>query len=181
MRIQARIHVHGAHIALCISHKSAQPPLSMGATFHPHIHAVLFVPSGYFSHGYIKQLEWQKQWMDAMRLDYVPVIDVRSAKSRSTSGGAPIEQSRQAALEASKYATKSTDLIAMGSSLGKYHYAIKGLRLSASSKSLKPYIADTPLSPDQLVDGPIDPLVESVRGKALWFEDVQEYLFSDIL
>ena len=156
-------------------------PLLGGLTAHPHIHAVLFVPSAYFSHGYVKQTEWQKQWMDAARLDYVPVVDVRRARTKSSSGGATIEQSRAAALEASKYATKATDLIAMGSSLGKYHYAIKGLRLSASSKSLKPYIADTPLSPDQLVDGPIDPLVESVRGKALWFEDVQEYLFSDIL
>jgi hypothetical protein len=119
--------------------------------------------------------------MDAMRLDYVPVIDVRTAKTRSSSGGAPIEASRAAALEASKYATKATDLIAMGSSLGKYHYAIKGLRLSASSKSLKPYITDTPISPDQLVDEGVDPHVDSIRGKALWFEDVQEYLFSDIL
>ena len=153
----------------------------MGVNMHPHIHAVLFVPSGYFSHGYVKQLEWQKQWMDAMRLDYVPVIDVRSAKSRSTSGGAPIEQSRAAALEASKYATKSTDLIAMGSSLGKYHYAIKSLRLSASSKSLRPYITDTPIDSSQLVDQENLNDVETVKGKALWFEDVQEYLFSDIL
>ena len=119
--------------------------------------------------------------MDAMRLDYAPVVDVRRAKTRSSSGGATIEQSRAAALEASKYATKSTDLIAMGSSLGKYHYAIKGLRLSASSKSLKPYIADTPLSPDQLVDHDVVVQGETVRGKALWFEDVQEYLFSDLL
>ena len=85
---------------------------------HPHIHCLILVPASYFSHGYIKQLEWQKQWMDAMRLDYVPVVDVRSARTRSSSGGATIEQSRAAALEASKYATKATDLIAMGSSLG---------------------------------------------------------------
>ena len=119
--------------------------------------------------------------MDAMRLDYAPVVDVRRAKTRSSSGGATIEQSRAAALEASKYATKATDLIAMGSSLGTYHYAIKGLRLSASSKSLKPYIADTPLSPSQLVDSETVVEGETVKGKALWFEDVQEYLFSDIL
>ena len=148
---------------------------------HPHIHAVLFVPAGYFSHGYVRQTEWQKQWMASARLDYPPVIDVRSAKSRSTSGGASIEQSRAAALEASKYATKATDLIAMGSSLGTYHYAIKGLRLSASSKSLKPYITDTPIDSSDLVEN--ETIVEgpSVRGKALWFEDIQEYLFSDLL
>ena len=164
-----------------VTQRNGDLPLSVGPSFHPHIHAVLFVPAGYFSHGYVKQLEWQKQWMDAMRLDYVPVIDVRSAKSRSSSGGAPIEASRQAALEASKYATKATDLIAMGSSLGMYHYAIKGLRLSASSKSLKPYITDTPIDSSQLVDQDNLNDSETVKGKALWFEDVQEYLFSDIL
>lgn len=119
--------------------------------------------------------------MSSMRLDYAPVVDIRRAKTRSSSGGATIEQSRAAALEASKYATKATDLIAMGSSLGKYHYAIKGLRLSASSKSLKPYIADTPLTTAQLVDSETVAEGETVKGKALWFEDVQEYLFSDIL
>ena len=164
-----------------VTHKSVENPLMGGPTVHPHIHAVLFVPAGYFSHGYVRQSEWQKQWMDAMRLDYVPVVDVRRARTKSSSGGATIEQSRAAAVEASKYATKAQDLIAMGSSLGTYHYAIKGLRLSASSKSLKPYIADTPISSDLLLDEPEQSSAETVRGKALWFEDVQEYLFSDIL
>ena len=119
--------------------------------------------------------------MDAARLDYAPVVDVRRATSRSKSGGATIDQSRAAALEASKYATKSQDLIAMGSSLGTYHWQVKGLRLSASSNSLKPYITDTPISNDQLVDDEALDAAETVKGKALWFEDIQEYLFSDIL
>ena len=150
-------------------------------SFHPHIHAVLFVPAGYFSHGYVKQTEWQKQWMDAARLDYSPVIDVRRARANCSSGGATIDQSRSAALEASKYATKATDLIAMGSSLGTYHYAVKGLRLTSASTSLKPYLSDSPISDDQLLDTNSYDNVETVYGKALWFEDVQEYLFSDIL
>ena len=161
--------------------KSVGPPFSMGVTFHPHIHALLLVPSGYFSHGYVRQTEWQKQWMASARLDYQPVVDVRRAKTKSSSGGATIEQSRQAALEASKYATKATDLIAMGSFLGKYHYAIKSLRLSASSKSLKPYLTDTPINSSELVDSETVVEEPTVHGKALWFEDVQEYLFSDIL
>ena len=164
-----------------VTHKSAQTNPYGGPTFHPHIHAVLFVPAGYFSHGYVRQTEWMKQWMASARLDYQPVVDVRRAKTRSSSGGATIEQSRQAALEASKYATKSTDLIAMGSSLGTYHFAIKGLRLSASSRSLKPYITDTPINNTELVDNDPPSGGETCRGKALWFEDLQRYLFSDIL
>ena len=119
--------------------------------------------------------------MDAARLDYPPVVDVRRAKSNCSPGGSTIDQSRSAALEASKYATKATDLIAMGSSLGTYHYAVKGLRLTAASTSLKPYLSDTPISTDQLLDVEVVDEAETVKGKALWFEDVQEYLFSDIL
>ena len=148
---------------------------------HPHIHCLVLVPSSYFSHGYIKQLEWQKQWMDAMRLDYPPVIDVRRARTRSSSGGATIEQSRTAALEAAKYATKATDLMNMGSSLGTFHHQVKGLRLTASSSSLKPYITDTPICASELVDSETADANETVKGKALWFEDIQEYLFSDLL
>ena len=148
---------------------------------HPHIHCLVLVPSSYFSHGYIKQLEWQKQWMDAMRLDYVPVVDVRRARTKSSSGGATIEQSKAAALEASKYATKATDLINMGSVLGTYHWQMKGLRLHASSTSLRPYIRDASIDSSELVDNETVDAMETVRGKALWFEDIQEYLFSDLL
>ena len=164
-----------------VTQQDTHGPISGGVFMHPHIHAVLFVPAGYFSHGYIKQTEWQKQWMDAMRLDYVPVVDVRRATTKSSSGGATLSESRAAALEATKYATKATDLIAMGSSLGTYHYAIKSLRLSASSRSLKPYISDSPITSGQLVDKSTHVEGETVKGKALWFEDVQEYLFSDFL
>jgi hypothetical protein len=119
--------------------------------------------------------------MDAARLDYPPVVDVRRARTNFSTGGATIDQSRQASIEATKYATKATDLIAMGSSLGTYHYAVKGMRLSAASSSLKPYLADTPISAQELVDSETVDDVQTVKGKALWFEDVQEYLFSDIL
>ena len=149
-------------------------------TFHPHIHAVLFVPAGYFSHGYVRQTEWQKQWMDAARLTYPPVIDVRRAKTKYSASGATGSDSMAAAVECTKYATKATDLISMGRQLGTYHFAVKGLRLSAASSSLKPYIADTPIGSDQLVDPEVHGPGDIARGKALWFEDVQEYLFSDI-
>jgi hypothetical protein len=69
----------------------------------------------------------------------------------------------------------------MGSALGEYHFAVKGLRLSASSRSLKPYLSSAPIAASELVDKETVDATESIRGKALWFEDVQEYLFSDIL
>jgi hypothetical protein len=151
-----------------------------GHFVHPHMHILLMVPAGYFSHGYIRKSDWQKAWMMSARLDYAPVVDVRRAKAPSSSGGATIAQSRTAALEASKYATKATDLINMGSALGEYHRQVKGLRLSASSASLKPYIADSPIDDSELTDSGESPLGESLKATAVWFEDIQEYLFSEI-
>ena len=164
-----------------VTHNAGSESPFVGPTFHPHIHAVLFVPGAYFGRNYIRQTEWQKEWMDAARLDYPPVIDVRRATSKSSSGGHAIDESRSAGIEAAKYATKATDLISMGDVLTEYHYAIKGLRLSAASRSLKPYVSDTAMSEEDLVDAEAPPACDSVRGKALWFEDLQEYLFSDLL
>ena len=151
-----------------------------GFFVHPHIHVLLMVPAGYFSHGYVKKSDWQKAWMMSARLDYAPVVDVRKARSPSSSGGATIAQSRTAALEASKYATKATDLISMGSGLAEYHHQMKGLRLSASSASFKPYIADSPIDDSELTDSGESPLGETLKGTAVWFEDIGEYLFSEI-
>jgi predicted butyrate kinase (DUF1464 family) len=114
------------------------------------------------------------------RLDYPPVIDVRRAKSSFSSGGQALSPTQSGALEASKYATKATDLIAMGSSLGEYHRQVKNLRLSASSGSLKPYIANTPIQESELVDKETGDAEVIASGKALWFDDIGEYLFSDI-
>ena len=153
----------------------------MGPLVHPHIHVLLFVPAGYFSHGYIKQNEWRSLWQMSARLDYPPVVDVRRATSKSTSGGPPIAESRAASLEAAKYGTKATDLIAMGSELGEFHRQVKGLRLAQASRSLKPYISDSPVTQDELLDHGDVVMGESLRGKALWFDDIGEYLFTDLV
>ena len=154
--------------------------LGAGRFVHPHMHILLMVPASYFSRDYIKQSTWQKAWMMSSRLDYTPVVDVRRATSPSSSGGATIAQSRTAALEASKYITKATDLINMESALGEYHRQVKGLRLSASSASLKPYIADSPIDEKELTDSGESPMGETLKGTAVWFEDIGEYLFSEI-
>ena len=160
--------------------QGAKNPESGTVMVHPHIHVLLMVPAGYFSHGYVKQTEWQKSWQMSARLDYSPVIDVRRGKKSSTSGGANSSDTLAASLEVSKYSTKGTDLINMGSSLGEYHRQVRNLRLSASSASLKPYIADTPISADQLVDEKSGESELIATGKAIWFDDIGEYLFSSI-
>lgn len=77
--------------------------------YHPHLHVILAVEPGYFwrsSDLYITQAEWVKRWQKALRVDYKPVVDIRTTKSRGAK-----DASASAAAEASKYAVKDEDYI----------------------------------------------------------------------
>jgi len=46
---------------------------------HPHIHALLMVPAGYFSgHHYLSQASWAELWKQCLGVDYTPITDVRA-------------------------------------------------------------------------------------------------------
>lgn len=149
-------------------------------SFHPHFHVLLLVPAGYFSHGYVKKSEWQSQWQMAGRYDYRPVVDVRRVRSRAVADGQTIATEKAAAMEVAKYATKATDLLSLGDELGEFNRQVRGLRFSSVSSSLKPYISASDISENEMKDGGDSPPVESLRGTALWFEDVQQYLWSEL-
>ena len=71
-------------------------------TYHPHIHAILAVPPGYFTRGeglYIEQSEWVDRWQKALRADYRPLVSIQTAKAKGEFVGG-----RAAAVEAAKYA-----------------------------------------------------------------------------
>ena len=157
----------------------------MSAAFaHPHFHALLLVPPGYFGKNYIKQLEWQKQWMESARLDYVPVVDVRSAKQKSGAGSSSSEDAKSAVVEAAKYASKATALMELGSDISELHWQLKNRRLYAVSKELNKYIKSGDISPEELMDNDAKPLpegTERVEVMAQWFADTNEYLITDVL
>ena len=52
-------------------------------TAHPHFHALLLVPPGYFSKFYIKHEKWVELWQDAARLSYVPSVHIRRADAKA--------------------------------------------------------------------------------------------------
>lgn len=69
--------------------------------YHPHIHAILAVRSGYFSgKTYLSQARWSELWRRALQVDYDPIVDVRKCKGGS-----------KAIAEACKYAVKPSDVI----------------------------------------------------------------------
>ena len=153
-----------------------------GVAAHPHFHVLLLVKPSYFSHGYVRQSEWQKQWMDAARLDYVPVVDVRSATANSSAGSSGIDASRKAVLEAAKYATKATSLMELGTAISEFHWQLRNRRLYALSTPFRRYIKSGDISKEELLDKGKEPLPEGtdkVQVVAQWFEDSQEFVITD--
>ena len=158
-------------------------PGTDGYSAHPHFHVLMLVKPSYFSHGYIRQTEWQKQWMDAARLDYAPIVDVRSAKKNSSAGSSTEENTRAAVLEAAKYASKATQLMELGPAITELHWQLRGRRLYALSKDLRAYIKDGDISSEELMDDASKPLPEGTERMELvaqWFEDSNEYLITEL-
>jgi len=86
-------------------------------TFHPHLHAIVYVDKSYFGRNYIKTSEWVRLWRQSCRLDYDPVCH--------------IERARKGPNELSKYTVKDNDyLMPDGKLMDKLVYALhKALRL----------------------------------------------------
>ena len=149
----------------------------------PHFHVLLLVRPSYFGRDYIKQTTWQKEWMDAARLNYAPIVDVRSAKSSSSAGCSTEDHSKSAVLEAAKYAAKATALMELGPAISELHWQLKNRRLYAVSQRLKQYIKAGDISSEELMDDQQKPLpegTERIEMMAQWFEDTNEYLITDL-
>lgn len=148
-----------------------------GRWAHPHLHALLMVRPSYFSHGYVKQLQWQQEWMDAARLDYSPVVDVRAitpAASRRWEGNVY----KAAAQEVGKYVCKATDYIAVKDQLPEIHRQLAHHRLISCSSALRAFISDAEPAGDELSDQPLhlrDLDSALTPARAEWNAFAQEY------
>ncbi|WP_368326056.1 protein rep, partial [Phocaeicola vulgatus] len=73
--------------------------------YHPHIHVLLMVRPSYFQSkkDYITQKEWGEMWSQSLKVDYIPMVDIRSVKEKGKS-------LKGAILETAKYPTKPIKL-----------------------------------------------------------------------
>jgi plasmid rolling circle replication initiator protein Rep len=74
-------------------------------TYHPHIHVLMMVKPSFFQSkkDYITQKEWSDMWSQSLKVDYVPMVDIRTVKEKG-------KGMRGAILETAKYPTKPIKL-----------------------------------------------------------------------
>jgi plasmid rolling circle replication initiator protein Rep len=130
---------------------------------HPHFHVMLMVPPSYFSgKGYVKQCEWAERWQHAMRLNYLPVVDVRAVKSKKEG------QTLQAAIvETLKYATKAEDSIRDEEWLYTITEQLHKLRFIATGGALKSLLKDD-MTNAEMIAGE-DPAESTDAEPSMWF------------
>jgi plasmid rolling circle replication initiator protein Rep len=104
-------------------------------TAHPHFHILLCVPSNYFTKNYIKQERWGELWRDALRVDYVPMVNVQSVKQLNN-GIAELTK-------ATTYSVKPSELVDEKGAdwLHELHKQCDKLRFIASGGLVKQAIA----------------------------------------
>lgn len=127
-------------------------------TAHPHFHCMLLVRPSYFSGSqYVTQARWTELWQECARLDYKPIVDIRTVKPKR-GGKELIDTSKpnadilkegvnnvttailDAARETLKYATKPEDLLRDEDNcdwLPEYIRQVHRLRFIASGGALK--------------------------------------------
>lgn len=131
---------------------------------HPHIHAILPVPSSYFSSdSYLIKDKWIALWKRSMRLDYDPSVDVRAVYLNSESvrnvantidentGQADSSDSSdstatlKAVIYATKYVCKPNDLITLGNEIPLYHEQVKGTKILTVGGCMSQFISQAKL------------------------------------
>lgn len=110
-------------------------------TYHPHIHCIIAVNKNYFtSRDYIKQSDWVFLWQKCLKVDYLPVVDIRKF----------ISSSDKSIAEVSKYTVKSSDILHFNSDgtinekltdklVYALHFSLKSKRLIGMGGLFKEY------------------------------------------
>lgn len=121
---------------------------------HPHYHCLIAVPSSYFGKNYLKQADWTRLWKESLKVDYTPIVDVRSVNPRSKNkGDAAKREIFEAICETFKYSIKESDLTSDFAWLEELTDQLHKTRAVATGGILKPYLQDYEWDADSFLDG----------------------------
>lgn len=91
--------------------RALEVTISDDGSMHPHFHILLQVSKSYGKHKsyYLTQSQLTDIWQECLKVDYKPIIDIRSIKSKNNNDNSLIA----AVCETVKYTLKSSDLLKM--------------------------------------------------------------------
>jgi plasmid rolling circle replication initiator protein Rep len=146
---------------------------------HPHYHCLLMVPPAYFQGDYLKQAEWAELWRQCLRIDYKPVVDIRTVKlalvPTTQRVNKPPAHLWEAVAEIIKYAVKPSDMIRDHEWFLQLSDQLRSTKAVAIGGILKHYIKER--EPDDLTEEPGEKEPE-VSGEQLffgWKREVRKY------
>jgi hypothetical protein len=142
------------------------------------------VRSNYFSTGYVRQERWRELWQASLRVEYLPVVNIKTVKNRPSK--APVDPEIGALndydgllygiLETLKYGVKVPDLIADRDWLIELALQTHKTRSVAVGGVLKAYLRDN--EPEDLLteEESLDPAPEDALLLYFdWFQQIRRY------
>ncbi len=156
---------------------------------HPHFHALVMVPAGYFKGGnYLNQADWTDYWKSCLQVEYTPIVDVRTVKPNPKlveAGELSKDQALVSAIvETFKYSVKPSDLLGDETEIDREWLVevtnqLNKTRAIALGGIPKNYIKES--EPEDLITEGQD-LAEVAEASTLWFgwrEYYQRYVKFD--
>ena len=102
-RVQFKKSIRGSFRSLEVTYNGERDD------YHPHLHILLCVPSGYFKKNYISRDRWLEMWQESTKYPNITQVDVRAIKPNPNRPESTAIESSVA--EVAKYATKPTNYL----------------------------------------------------------------------
>jgi hypothetical protein len=136
---------------------------------HPHFHVLTMVKPRYFSGGdYVKQQRWRELWQRALKIDYLPVVNVKVVKHDKSKSDS-LDGMIGSVLEVLKYSVKESDLVADAEWLVELTEQLHKIRAVAPGGVLRDFLRED--EPEDLIrtddDYPSDEVLQLMPE--LWF------------
>ena len=155
---------------------------------HPHFHVLLMVKPSYFTHNYIKQMDWVRLWADVLKVDYLPNVDIRVIKKKGKQKGEEItdDDIKSGIVETLKYAVKPADIMGDGSPAShEWFYELTRqthkLRFVATGGALKNILKDDDLTDEKMVntgENDNDEKTDEKRLNFTYYKSKQGYIYN---
>jgi hypothetical protein len=137
------------------------------------------VPPAYFQGDYLKQHEWAELWRQCLRIDYKPVVDIRTVKldliQSSRRVNKPPARMWEAVAEILKYAVKPSDMICDHEWFLSLSDQLHKTRAVAIGGILKRYIKDREKENLTQEPGEEEPKVSGEQLFFGWKREVRKY------